>query len=287
MTLEELNRLKDPLTGFHARTALSDYINNLITTSKDQNKIFSLLILDIDHFKIINDKYGHLCGDEALRFFATIINEALRGEHFVARYGGDEFLIVIDNKGQKDTLEIAKHIKRLLNKRFFICKEKPLLIKTSMGIATFPLEGKNLVELLKNADEALYYAKNHGRNKIILSSRLRYIYSKNRVIRIAILSVALAVLLFVYLYKSNLTKLVNVERAYRYTIIQANYLSHKLKYKYNYALIELANGSKLEGWIIREDKDKIYLSQKKPDFNTEINEVSKKNLRIYIKILKK
>ncbi len=285
MGLDELNRLKDSLTGFHNRAALIEYLHNQIITSLAQQRVFSLLILDIDYFKFINDKYGHLAGDEALKFFTSVIKEALEGKHFAARFGGDEFIIVLNNGGQKEALEIAIKIKGLLNKRFFICKEKPLLLKSSMGIANFPFDANKVSDLIKKADDALYYSKKHGRNKIILASKLKSFYPKVKFIKWASKVVVATVVLFLF-FKIWFINSINFQAFYSQAIVNTNYILHKVNYKYNYCSVELDNQSKYEGWIVRENKDKIYITSKHPFHTVKIIEIPKKRIRIYFKISK-
>lgn len=283
MELEESYKLKDHLTGFNSRALLSEYLHNLITEALSHPMVFSLLILDIDNFKLINDKFGHPAGDEALKFFANIIKETTEGKYFVARYGGDEFIIVMAGS-QKEALDLARDIKRLLNKRFFICRERPLLIKSCIGIANFPFDADKAPDLIKKADEALYYAKRHGRNKVILASKLKSFYPKfifKSVIKIAIL----AVLLFL-IFKLQPQKFINLQAIYSQAIIKANYLFHKKIYKYNYCSLELNNGSRLEGWVIKEDRERIYISKLPPSYKTGIITIPKSIIRIYFKISK-
>jgi diguanylate cyclase (GGDEF)-like protein len=284
MAIEELHEFRDSLTGFHSRETFADYLHRQTITAQTQHKVFSLLILDIDHFKLINDKYGHIYGDEALKFFAEIINEVIRGEYFVARYGGDEFIIVMNDSGQKEALDIARRIKGLLNKRFFICKERPLLIKTSIGVAIFPSDATSASDLLKKADEALYFAKKHGRNKIVLSTKLRFFSGRLRYIKIRNIVSVIAVALLLYAYQTHYKNLLNFKKIYSNIIIGFNYGYHKLKYKYNFGSFELDNNSTIKGWIVREGSDKIYITPKY--LGPEIVEIPKKRIRVFIKIKK-
>ncbi len=289
MSLEELHKFKDSLTGFHSREGLTEFLHHQVISFQAQKGKFALLILDIDHFKPINDKYGHLIGDEALKFFAGLLNEILKGEHFIARYGGDEFIIAMNNKDTKEALELARSIKDLLNKKFFICKDRPILIKTSIGISVFPHDAVKATELLKKADEALYYAKRHGRNKIILASRLRAYKHKLKFLRLANFIVVLAMILTVILFQRNIKrafKWVDLQGFYSKVIIESNYLYHKIRYKYNYCILELDNGNKFQGRILKEDKNWIYLWLPNTDYKTGIIKVSKKQIRIYLKTLK-
>ena len=116
---EILNR-KDPLTGFHTKEGLNEYLASQLTAVYEKVKHLSVIILDLDKFKEINDTHGHMVGDDALRYFSMVINTVLKGQHFVARYGGDEFVIVMpDSLDGWDSLDVAACIKEALNKEKF------------------------------------------------------------------------------------------------------------------------------------------------------------------------
>lgn len=283
MEFEDFNKPRDSLTGFHTRASLSEYLHNQITASQTRPKIFSLLILDIDRFKLINDKYGHLCGDDAIKFFANIINEALKGKYFVARYGGDEFIIVMDSKNQKEAMEMAKHLKFFLNKRIFICQENLINLKTSIGIATYPADAKTAPDLIKKADDALYMAKRRGRNRIILASKLEIYYPTVNKLRLT-LEILLFSILLIIVFRARPDRFVNSQTIYKQIIIKANYFWHKINYKYNYCTIELKDGYKLQGWVIKEDAGKVFLAKKLTD--TDIIEVARNKIRILIRYAK-
>src|SRR3989338_4849354 len=92
--IEILNR-KDPLTGFHTKEGLNEYLGSRLSAVYEKAKDLSVIMVDLDNFKGINDKYAHLVGDDALRYFSMVINSVLKGQLFVARYRGDEFVIVM------------------------------------------------------------------------------------------------------------------------------------------------------------------------------------------------
>ena len=127
---------------------------------------FAIVFFDIDHFKKINDKYGHACGDEILKSFAKILKELTRKEDIVARYGGEEFVALINFR---DKIEVIRYIKRVKNaflNSTFIYKEHKINITFSAGV-TFRNNYNSIVDAQTKADELLYEAKNRGRDKVI------------------------------------------------------------------------------------------------------------------------
>ena len=129
---------------------------------KRYKKDASLIILDIDHFKRVNDTYGHLAGDNVLRDVAKIIKEKVRDSDMVARWGGEEFAIVLNNSDLKSSHMIVCKIKDAIEKHDF---EKVGKLTVSCGIAQF-MEHDNTVSLFEEADSAMYEAKKMGRNCI-------------------------------------------------------------------------------------------------------------------------
>ena len=127
---------------------------------------FAIVFFDIDHFKKINDKYGHACGDEILKSFAKILKELTRKEDIVARYGGEEFVALINFR---DKIEVIRYIKRVKNaflNSTFIYKEHKINITFSAGV-TFRNNYNSIVDAQAKADELLYEAKDNGRDKVI------------------------------------------------------------------------------------------------------------------------
>lgn len=124
-------------------------------------------ILDLDHFKKINDNYGHLAGDKVLASCTKIIKNLLRDGDIVLRYGGEEFLIVLPGASMKDTAFIAEKIRRVIEDNQIYYGEFKISVTCSMGITSIP-EGNFLSaeELLKKIDEALYFSKSNVRNTV-------------------------------------------------------------------------------------------------------------------------
>ena len=159
----------DGLTEIHNRRYFDETIVREWGSAIINSEPISLLILDIDYFKKYNDKYGHLKGDECLKFVASSINKLmLRGSDFVARYGGEEFVIISNNTNESGALAIAERVRaniEVLNIENINSKVKTNLT-ISIGVATIiPNDAINFKKLIANADEALYKAKKNGRNR--------------------------------------------------------------------------------------------------------------------------
>ena len=155
----------DSLSGLANRNSLNEYIERLIPTMQRNEKEFAFLFLDIDHFKTVNDSLGHNIGDELLKNISSIIKKTLRPSDFVARVGGDEFVIVIQE--YKSYIELSNIIQRIQDhlSQTWLIQTHPININCSIGVAFFPKDGDDIVSLMKNADIAMYEAKKLGRNQ--------------------------------------------------------------------------------------------------------------------------
>ncbi len=159
--------LKDPMTTLYNRRFLDELINSNISSRVKDGAMHSLLMVDIDFFKEVNDTYGHDIGDEVIKRLAIIMRKNVRDSDMPVRYGGEEFIILLINTTLEKTLSIAKKIKEDFSKEEFVC-DKEIFTKTvSIGISVYPDDANSLIKAIKFADEALYVAKNTGRNKII------------------------------------------------------------------------------------------------------------------------
>ena len=154
----------DSLTGISNRFALEEELKALISASKRYKLKFALLFMDLDHFKTINDTYGHDFGDKLLQEVVARVLPELRAEDIFARLGGDEFVIVFTNIEEISLSMMVERIINLFRKPWYI-NEIELNISTSMGIVIYPKDGENEIDLLKHADIAMYKAKEQGRDK--------------------------------------------------------------------------------------------------------------------------
>ncbi|MEN4052496.1 MULTISPECIES: EAL domain-containing protein [Sulfurimonas] len=163
---EELFNLstKDPLSGLYNRLSLIEKINWLISRSQRSHAKFALLFLDLDNFKNINDSRGHEFGDKVLQHISKVLLSSVRDNDIVSRIGGDEFVIVLpDITDNKSILEVIKRIQHSLSMPVVFDNYK-YHITCSIGITIYPKDGKNVTELLKNADIAMYKSKELGKN---------------------------------------------------------------------------------------------------------------------------
>jgi diguanylate cyclase (GGDEF)-like protein len=156
----------DALTDLPNRTLLMDRINRIMINSDREPCNLALLFLDLDGFKLVNDQYGHNVGDDLLKEVAKRLLALVRESDIVARLGGDEFIVVLNNpKGIQKITSIATHVVRSINEPMEILGEV-LHVGASVGIALFPADAGTSADLIKNADTAMYAAKESGRNTI-------------------------------------------------------------------------------------------------------------------------
>jgi diguanylate cyclase len=165
--LEQVSDLvyQDYLTGALNRRGLEDAFAREFARSERHGTPLSIALLDVDHFKRLNDTYGHQAGDQALRHLAQVIKAILRPSDTVARYGGEEFVILFPDTTLEEAVKIMTRLQRELTKRFFLHDNQRILITFSAGVAQ--REGPESADsLLSRADEALYRAKQAGRNRV-------------------------------------------------------------------------------------------------------------------------
>ena len=165
--LEEL-ATRDPLTRLLNRRALLERLSAEVDRCRRFEKPVSILLLDLDHFKTINDGYGHLVGDDVLRQTAALLDTAARTVDVVARYGGEEFVVILPETTPDGALIFAERLReRIGTHPFDVGGREPLHLTTSIGIASFPSPRVESTEdLFARADEALYRAKSSGRNQV-------------------------------------------------------------------------------------------------------------------------
>lgn len=162
--------LTDSLTGVYNRRYVDAHLPKLIAKAVQENKHLSVLMFDIDHFKKINDTYGHIVGDEILKQVTGRVNSIVRGSDFLARLGGEEFLVVLPDTDLETSSGIGERLLTVVSEKQFDVNELsvPISVTISVGMAHIHAdEGMTMSCLLKNADEALYKAKENGRNQLI------------------------------------------------------------------------------------------------------------------------
>ncbi|MCS6884157.1 MAG: GGDEF domain-containing protein [Acidobacteriota bacterium] len=163
---------RDVLTGLWNRSYLNNELDKLISVSNRYRRVFSVVILDIDHFKSINDTYGHDIGDIVLKVTAGIVMSQLRSHDTAARFGGEEFVLLMPETPLEGAQIAAERIRLSVASYDFTNLGYPKQVTVSLGIAQYPLCGSTADELIKRADEALYRAKRSGRNRSCTASPL-------------------------------------------------------------------------------------------------------------------
>lgn len=158
----------DGLTGIFNRRFFELRIGEEIERAKRFNTGMAVIMIDIDHFKRLNDEFGHLLGDEVLRQVSSIFSQQLRKIDVVCRYGGEEFVVVLSQTCAEDALAVAEKLRRVVGEWQFPGVPRPVYI--SAGVASFPEHGTERDQLVKAADNALYTAKQTGRNRVCLAS---------------------------------------------------------------------------------------------------------------------
>lgn len=163
--------LTDPLTGLYNRRYMERHLETLAERAGQSRRPFSLVMLDIDHFKPINDTYGHDAGDEVLREFALRIQHNLRGIDLACRFGGEEFVIVMPDADIKTAQAVGERLRAYVASAPFLVSNgsKKLDVTISVGVST-RLDGDRPEQILKRADEALYRAKRSGRNRVVTAA---------------------------------------------------------------------------------------------------------------------
>lgn len=156
--------LRDELTGFGNRRALDAGLHREAELATRQHKALSIVMLDIDHFKHINDTYGHLNGDTVLKELAHVIGTCARQSDLCFRYGGEEFLLIMQNSDAAQTYHAAERIRKAVAQHPFKLNNTLVSVTVSLGTATFR-PGETLQALKSRADAALYQAKESGRNQ--------------------------------------------------------------------------------------------------------------------------
>jgi diguanylate cyclase (GGDEF)-like protein len=158
--------LTDALTQLPNRRHGLDYLASEWAFARSNGLPMACLLLDIDHFKRINDTWGHAAGDAVLRQLADLLKRASRVEDLVFRHGGEEFAAVLPNAGVRAAAQIAERIRALVEKYSFIWEQQSIPVTLSIGVANLSSSIKDSQALIDAADAALYEAKRSGRNRV-------------------------------------------------------------------------------------------------------------------------
>ncbi|MCP4271263.1 MAG: GGDEF domain-containing protein [Gammaproteobacteria bacterium] len=170
----EKDSVTDPLLGIYNRRHIGNTLREHTSVASRYERPLSIFLLDIDHFKNINDTYGHLNGDKVLEQLVDILRRSVRKADIIGRYGGEEFIGVLPNTGAQSAKELVERIRKSVSKQAMVLtgvqgNDAPSVkITVSIGVSTFGPMTMDEDSLINSADEALYQAKNAGRNKTVL-----------------------------------------------------------------------------------------------------------------------
>jgi diguanylate cyclase (GGDEF)-like protein len=172
---EQMERMAttDGLTGLLNHRTFKSKADELLAHSRRYGRQCSLLLTDVDHFKSVNDTYGHPTGDQVLKGVARILREQARDTDVVARYGGEEFVVIMPETDTKGAKVIAERIREAIKAEVFQTEMGPLRVTMSLGIATAPDNGTDKQQLIDLADQCLYFAKRNGRNQSVTVAQMQ------------------------------------------------------------------------------------------------------------------
>ena len=171
MTHDQVQKLAaiDPLTGIYNRRFGTTRLHEEFVRAVQLESAIGIMMFDIDHFKSVNDTYGHSIGDRVIRQVATTARSALREGDIIIRLGGDEFLAVLLGASANDVFQTAEKIRRQIDEKLISYGDQNIHITVSLGGVSFPEKDiKNEQDLIDSADRALYSAKNAGRNRTVV-----------------------------------------------------------------------------------------------------------------------
>jgi len=165
-TLRE-SSLSDPMTGLNNRRFLEEYVETLVANVHRRKSGLSIMMLDLDYFKMVNDTYGHDAGDAVLKALSKVLRQSVRASDLVIRYGGEEFMIVLQDTTAENADQIAETIRSSVEKLEVQTGNVRLKKTISIGISDFPTDSETFWQAVKFADVALYQAKESGRNRVV------------------------------------------------------------------------------------------------------------------------
>lgn len=160
--------LRDPLTETGNRVAMTQTLQREVDMARRSLQPLSVLMVDIDHFKQINDQHGHSIGDEALKAVANALKDSLRNVDMVFRYGGEEFLVLLSNTGREAASMVGERLRMAVMGIQYLVEHRAIELSVSLGCASL-LPGESMESLLRRADGALYVSKREGRNRLSMA----------------------------------------------------------------------------------------------------------------------
>lgn len=161
-----LQTMRDPLTGLYNRRALEESLHRELARARRRAEPISVIAIDADHFKGINDTHGHEGGDVVLRALARLLLESVREEDIACRLGGEEFVVILPGMGRDGALARAETLRHAIQRMRIPVGSQTLQMTASLGVAVFPEHGETEADLLRAADAAVYGAKSDGRNRV-------------------------------------------------------------------------------------------------------------------------
>ncbi|MDR1849260.1 MAG: GGDEF domain-containing protein, partial [Zoogloeaceae bacterium] len=165
-TLKE-SSLRDPMTGLNNRRYLEEYIETLLANVRRQQIHLAIMMLDLDYFKMVNDTYGHDAGDTVLKALSEVLKQTVRSSDMIIRYGGEEFLIILQDTEEPDADQVAENIRSAVEKIRVNAGGTVLQKTISIGLSDYPKDSTTFWQAIKFADIALYNAKQTGRNRVV------------------------------------------------------------------------------------------------------------------------
>lgn len=163
---------RDALTGVFNRRYLVEVLERELAQAQRQGLPLSLMLMDLDHFKRVNDTHGHQVGDEVLRGAAALLSGHVRAGDVVCRYGGEEFLLLLPGMPEAQAVERAECCRRELAERTITVGPAEVRVTVSIGVVTFPVHGDSAASLIQAADRALYVAKREGRDRVVVATMM-------------------------------------------------------------------------------------------------------------------
>lgn len=157
----------DPLTGLNNRKQVMTILHDHYEYYRRYKRVFSVLMLDVDHFKAVNDTYGHQAGDTVLKQVAELFNKNLRSVDSAGRYGGEEFIVILPESGMDGSIQVAERIRKAVASHIFIHEDQEIQVHISVGIGKVREQDGDEQKVVTRADMALYRAKNEGRNRVV------------------------------------------------------------------------------------------------------------------------
>lgn len=161
--------IRDPLTNLYNRRFLNEFMERELALARRNQKPLAVVMLDLDHFKQLNDQFGHQTGDKVIELVAKLLLRQSRKTDILFRYGGEEFLVILPNTAVTQAKHLAENWRSHVEQAQVFAKHQAISITLSAGVAVYPDHGTTAFNLIQSADQALYQAKAAGRNQVVMS----------------------------------------------------------------------------------------------------------------------